>query len=161
MSSIIDLFSQAQLAEAAYADFSNPLVEPRDALQQGDSKFSPSQATTFVDNWEVIDHVPNTAFGFSATIFRNRQSGVYTLAIRGTNASSPADILNDINIIAGDGVAVAQLVDLYNFWQRANTVLGSEYTAAKAIALIDPDNGTVMRQSRHTAHDWATRRDVA
>lgn len=143
MSLITDVFLQTQLAEAAYADFSNPSINPEDTLQQGNSAFSSAQAIAFVSNWEVIDHVPDTASGFSATIFRNRQSGAYTLSVRGTSATSPTDILNDINVIAGDGVAVAQLVDLYNFWQRANTAPGIGYTAAKAVAQLDAGNGTI------------------
>ena len=127
MSTIQSLFQQAQLAEAAYANF-GAFANPVDALTNID--FSPAQATAFVTDWEVADHVPDTAMGFSATIFRNRQTGAYTLAIRGTKATSITDIFNDANIILNDGVAVAQLVSLYNFWQRANTALGSQYTAA-------------------------------
>lgn len=125
------LFTQTQLAEASYADLSDPQTALITALQQGDSKFSFIQASSFANEWDVIDHVSQVASGFSATIFRNRQSGEHTLAIRGSNASSLADILNDINVIAGDGVAVRQLVDLYNFWQRANAALGAEYVAAR------------------------------
>ncbi|MBX9849646.1 MAG: hypothetical protein K2X64_10155, partial [Rhodocyclaceae bacterium] len=143
MSLIIDLSSQIQLAEASYADFSNPQVASVTALQQGESKFSLAQATAFVNKWQVVDHIPDTSTGFSATIFRDTDTGAYTLSVRGTSATSPTDILNDINVIAVDGVAVAQLLDLYNFWQRANTALGSEYTAARAIAQLDPGNGII------------------
>ncbi len=70
MSNIQELFQQAQLAEAAYANFGaigggiitdkNGIIS---ALQVED--FSESQATAFANAWEVIDHAPNTAFGFS------------------------------------------------------------------------------------------------
>jgi hypothetical protein len=78
-----------------------------------------------------VDHIPDTSTGFSATIFRNIHTGARTLAIRGTQPKSLEDIVNDINILAEDGVATAQLIDLYNFWLRANTASGKEYTAAR------------------------------
>ncbi len=141
MSTIQALFQQTQLAEAAYANFFDAAgnlvmtdAQLKTALTTADSKFSPAQATAFVTDWEVADHVPDTAAGFSATIFRNRHTGACTLAIRGSQATSITDILNDVNIILNDGVAVAQLVSLYNFWQRANTALGSQYTAARISA---------------------------
>ena len=37
MSTIQELFQQAQLAEAAYADFSNPNVSTANALQDADN----------------------------------------------------------------------------------------------------------------------------
>jgi hypothetical protein len=48
MSTIQNLFQQAQLAEAAYADFSDPTKTIFDALTTGDGKFSQAQATTFL-----------------------------------------------------------------------------------------------------------------
>jgi hypothetical protein len=46
--------------------------------------FSDAQADAFVKTWQVVDHIPDTASGFSATIFKNRQTGAYSLAIRGS-----------------------------------------------------------------------------
>ena len=52
MISIQDLFQQAQLAEAAYANFSNPDISVRQALiNEG---MSGSQATAFLQNWRVV-----------------------------------------------------------------------------------------------------------
>ena len=95
MSAIQSLFQQAQLAEAAYADFPAFPTSVTDALKG--SGFSDTQAIAFVNEWNVVDHVPDTVTGFSATIFRNRQTGAYALAIRGTRATSLTDILNDTN----------------------------------------------------------------
>lgn len=55
MSTIQNLFQQAQLAEAAYANFLNPGIDPIDALQTGGSTFSLAQATAFVAEWQVVD----------------------------------------------------------------------------------------------------------
>ncbi len=71
-------FELAQLAEATYADLwddtagrvitSNSRVI--EALKAMD--FSPSQATEFTTNWEVVagGHQPNAGTGYSGTLFR-------------------------------------------------------------------------------------------
>ena len=132
MTSNQDLFQQAQLAEAAYAHF-DLFVNPKNALMDADHgmNFSEAQAAAFVLEWEVIDHVPDTQSDFSATIFRNRQSGAYTLAIRGS--TNLADFTEDAALIAADGVAVRQLADLYNYWQRVRTAGGQTYEAAYVV----------------------------
>lgn len=132
MSTIQELFQQAQLAEAAYANFfSNSGVL---LTSDGDvtaaliaEKISPAQAADFVLRWEVVDQIPNTTTGFSATVFRNRDTGAYSLAIRGS--LDIADFTADTRLIATDGVAVSQLVDLFNYWQSLTHV--GEYQAAK------------------------------
>lgn len=84
MSTIQNLFQQAQLAEAAYADFSDPTKTFFDALTTGDGAFSSAQAAAFVTDWSVVNQQPNTVSGFSATLFKNNQTGQYSLAIRGS-----------------------------------------------------------------------------
>jgi len=75
MSTIQNLFQQAQLAEAAYAKFSS-FANPKDALI--DIKFSDVQASDFVNNWRVADQLSNPSTGFSATVFEKleRKNGV-------------------------------------------------------------------------------------
>lgn len=67
MSITTSLFDQALLAEAAYADFSDPLKTKLQALK--DAGFSETQATEFVNNWRVVHHQQNLTSGFSATLF--------------------------------------------------------------------------------------------
>lgn len=129
MTSTQDMFQQAQLAEAAYADFSKVTTSTKQALIN--AGFSDAQATAFVAEWEVIDHVPDTSSGFSATIFRNKQSGGYTLAIRGSTDMN--DFTEDAALIAKDGVAVRQLADLYNYWQCVRTAGNQTYEAAYVV----------------------------
>ena len=131
MNTIEDIFQQAQLAEAAYADFSNPTVSEYQALINGN--FSSAQAADFVAHWKVVDHVPDLESGFSATIFEQLDesgtgTGHFNLAIRGSRQL--IDFAADSALISNQGVAVAQLVDLYNFWQRAQTPAGNSYVAA-------------------------------
>ena len=77
MSAISLLFEHAQFSEAAYANFSGIAglgdTQPfQDRLAA--SGFSNSQAAAFVTQWEVIDHVPDTLGGFSATLFKPKGS---------------------------------------------------------------------------------------
>lgn len=118
MTTIQELFQQAQLAEAAYADFSDPNVSIIAALQNTNNggSFTEAQATEFVKHWKVVNQVPDLASGFSATVFESLDDpGHYSLAIRGS--LQWADFLEDAGIFATDGVAVSQVVDLYNYWQ--------------------------------------------
>ncbi|HNI74602.1 MAG TPA: hypothetical protein PLX65_13935, partial [Accumulibacter sp.] len=94
-------------------------------------EFSIAQATAFANMWEVVDHIPDTAAGFSATIFRNIQTGAYSLAIRGS--TDFADFSADAALIAVDGIAIRQVVDLYNYWQRATTAASLTYQAAQVV----------------------------
>ncbi|HIP67306.1 MAG TPA: hypothetical protein EYH06_01785, partial [Chromatiales bacterium] len=63
----------------------------------------------------------NTGEGFSATVFKHRETGEYTLAIRGTESDLNGiiqDVLRaDIADIGGDGIAVSQALDLFNYYQ--------------------------------------------
>jgi Ca2+-binding RTX toxin-like protein len=139
MNTIQNLFAQAQLAEAAYADLAAAignnakLQEVLDIAfkQTYGGSFSQSQAAAFADEWEVIDHIPDTAAGFSATIFKNIQTGAYSLAIRGS--TDFADFSADAALIAVDGIAIRQVVDLYNYWQRATTAKNLTYQTAQIV----------------------------
>lgn len=146
MSATQNLFEQAQLAEAAYADLtsaigsqSNLLTALNIANQEiyGGS-FSLSQATEFVANWRVVDQYDNSLWGglvgtgFSATIFERLDengigTGIYSLAIRGSQDSS--DFIADTKLITADGIAVSQMVDMYNYWQYMSHT--GEYQVAK------------------------------
>ncbi|ECO7370664.1 hypothetical protein FXR79_04495 [Campylobacter coli] len=46
--------------------------------------FSPLQAKQFFSRYDLLKHCPNTNSGFSATLFQNKETKEYTLAIRGT-----------------------------------------------------------------------------
>ena len=147
MTLIADFFQKAQLSEASYAVFDASVFENNpDALRerllaannsQFKGTFSDSQATAFVSRWRVVDQytAPPFAFGvggtgFSGTLFQNIQSGGYVFAVRGTEPGF-ADLVADISDIVVDGVAMDQLVDMYNYWQRLTTSPGVAYAAAR------------------------------
>lgn len=134
-----NFFELAQLAEASYADFwddaTNQLITDRsrveialiDLQSDGKYKFSETQAEEFTNNWSVIAHQPNTTSGYSSTLFQNKD-GSYVLAFRGTEGVTSDDLWQeDIANIVIDGIAIDQIVDLYNEWQRISQ---SSYHAA-------------------------------
>jgi pimeloyl-ACP methyl ester carboxylesterase len=128
MSNIADYFTQAELSLAAYAELTTGRPNIEGLKEAG---MTQTQAEHFADEWSVIDQLADTSSGFSATIFKNNTTGKYTLAIRGSTLDQYGqDFLRDYQLIAHDGVAARQLVDQYNFWQRANTAAGATYTAA-------------------------------
>jgi hypothetical protein len=57
-------------------------------------RFSATQAEDFVAHWEVVSHQQNTASGFSATLFKNKDSGEYVYAVRGTEGPDYDDLLS-------------------------------------------------------------------
>ncbi len=75
MNTIQNLFQQAELAEATYADFSlaRPVkVALTDTATGGG--FSASQADDFIKHWRVVSQQPDTLTGFSATVFQNKDT---------------------------------------------------------------------------------------
>lgn len=99
MNTIQTLFQQAQLAEAAYVDFTNYLDNPVAALTNPNlgGKFSESQATAFATRYQVVNQFTasggllGSGSGFSATLFLDTTTGQYTFAARGTEPG-PTDL---------------------------------------------------------------------
>ena len=149
MSTIQDIYQQAQLAEAAYANFviGSGLIATRDELKTAleAEGMSTAQATEFITHWKVVDQYTATAWGgltdgsgFSATVFEKLDAngngtGQYSFAARGTQVGlwppTTADLSADIGDIVADGIALDQVVDMYNYWQSLNT--SGVYQAAK------------------------------
>lgn len=146
MNTITSVFEQAQLAEAAYADFWNKQtnsimtskIQVQAALEAND--FSTAQATEFLNNWQVVDHVPDLGSGFSATVFESLDNpGQYSLAIRGSTPSQlGTDFIVDMNLITADGIAIRQLVDLYNFEQRGQVLFGAFRNSENTTSIATP-----------------------
>jgi Ca2+-binding RTX toxin-like protein len=129
MSTIPDLFQQAQLSEAAYANFidsaGNLLTTDADviaALRGRD--FGESQAIAFVQSWRIVSQFSESGVssnGFSATLIErldaNQQpTGQYTLAIRGSN--DIRDFVGADLDLAVTGLARNQLVSMLNYVLR-------------------------------------------
>lgn len=145
MTDALRLFDLAQLAEASYADFTSS--DKKQALK--DEGFSETQATEFLTHWQVVNQMPDTIHGFSATLFQRvdsdpltgAQAGDYAFAIRGSTPDNLGiDFQIDASDIFADGIALDQMVDMYNYWQQLTTPVGQSYQRA---ALL-PVNGNIV-----------------
>lgn len=140
--SIEKTMMMAELSEASYADFSVALQSDGSYLRSrvknaitniggAGNGFSNTQASDFVSRWRVVDHLPNTITGFSATVFESiANPGSFVLATRGTElllSQFYQDVLlADIADIGADGIALNQAIDLFNYYQRLTTPTGSQ-----------------------------------
>jgi hypothetical protein len=166
MSIIQDLFQQSQLAEAAYANFSSNTgvlltneIDVKAALTTGEGKFSLTQAADFIKHWQVVDSLPDTGSGFSATLFESLDNpGVYSYAIRGTAQPLQDLLLADGQGIVRNGLAISQIVDMYNDWKRINTPAGSTYQAAQLVTL--QAETTALSQGLISLADLRARPDI-
>jgi hypothetical protein len=146
----------AQMAEASYANFSAAeqpdgsyqIDDVNTALQRigtEDNKpddpekgFSLAQAELLTDKWEVVHHQPNTDSGFSATLFKSTDPGSpqpYVLAIRGTEPGMQDLVITDGSDIVVDGLAIDQIVDMWNYWKQLTTPQGVSFTGSRLVTL--------------------------
>jgi hypothetical protein len=112
--------------------------------QQKPDVWPADRAAEFGRHWRVVAHEPNTASGFSGTVFEriNPQPGEqrYVIAMRGTEASNListeayADLASaDFFDLVADGLAWKQIIDMYNWWQRITTSPTATYKEAVAV----------------------------
>ena len=139
-----DIYQLTQLAEASYADFwlsgAEKVVTPDmvlGRLERLSPKIKGDQATSITSQWSVASHQKNTENGFSATLFHAKDSNnpdQYVLAFRGTETglTTVYDDLADADLldIVRDGLAMDQIVDMYNYWQQLKAPKGSAYQVA-------------------------------
>lgn len=148
MSTIQNLFQQAQLAEAAYANFfdnSGNLVTTvaklTGALTTGGMKFSAAQAAAFAADWSVVSQQPNTSNGFSATVFKNNATGEYVFAARGTEPPAIfTDWATNLGDVGSDGIAISQGLDMFNYYQQLIGASGAPVAQYKDIPSLHPDD---------------------
>jgi hypothetical protein len=97
-----------------------------DPLLAGATRFSVEQAKWFTTHYEIVTNYPNDSSGFSATLFRNRDTGEYTLSFRSTEYQFQAQggryERDGSDATDGDisehGYALAQLSSMENFPPR-------------------------------------------
>ena len=114
-------YDLASLAEASYVLFeqmkADETLEFALTNKELEGNFSATQVADFVQEWSVAAYQPNTASGFSATLFQNA-NGSYFYAIRGTEQPIEDLLVTDGMDIATDGLAIDQIADMYNDWMR-------------------------------------------
>ncbi|MBK9160234.1 MAG: hypothetical protein IPM27_01455 [Nitrosomonadales bacterium] len=102
----------------------------------GATRMTASQADYFLQNYEIVDQLSNTASGFSATLMRNTTTGEYTLSMRSTEYADPdqgGDWLRDglpgaDGEINSYGFALGQILDMEDY-----------YTQLKSTGLLPAD----------------------
>ncbi|MES9974291.1 MAG: hypothetical protein ABW094_08525 [Candidatus Thiodiazotropha sp.] len=141
------------LAEASYARFDKVDFtiddQVRVALQRigtdenesddPDKGFSLTQAELFTEKWEVVHHQPDTDSGFSATLFKSTDASSdqpYVLAIRGTDGYRDLVITDGSDIVV-DGLALDQIVDLWNYWKSLTTPQGETFVGSRLVTIAD------------------------
>jgi len=91
---------------------------------QGATRLTTTQIAWFKANYDIVTHYPNDATGFSATLFKNKLTGEYTLSFRSTEyqlAGKGGDYERD-GVDAADGeisqkgFALAQLSSMEDFY---------------------------------------------
>ena len=96
---------------------------PSDSILASATRFTDRQIDWFTRNYEIVTHYPNDNTGFSCTLFRNKESGEYTLSFRSTEFQ-PRDKGGDYERdgksaadgdISDRGFALAQLSSMKNF----------------------------------------------
>ena len=113
MTMFAEYLNHAELAMAAYADLASgsPDIE---ALKHPDVGMSPTQATSFAENWRVIDQQTD-ANGFSATVFQHKDGGQYHLSFRGTDNAFDWGDDADLGV---NGAAHQQVMSMVNYYYR-------------------------------------------
>ena len=161
---INDLSTNAQLSMAAYGSFDPDMNvdTERYFLALIDAENGPgmseAQAKAFIGlradgtrdpadpnkGFEIVHHEPNDGSGFSATVFRDRKSGKYHFAIRGTEQFVLDLVLADLVQIGLTGAAVAQIVAMYNYYQRLIAPEGPGQQVTQIQSLVDPNEGEIQ-----------------
>jgi Ca2+-binding RTX toxin-like protein len=146
MTDISKLFSDAELALAAYADLlQGSLADQRARLEA--AGLSAKQAEEFARRYPTVvaqfnDTPAEGGLGtsFSATVFKDA-SGNLTLAIRGTLEAG--DFLPTDANIQNDGVGYDQVVAMWNWWQRVSNVANASVTQYRLLpAPVDASHAT-------------------
>ena len=80
-------------------------------------EFGEIQTQRFFSRYDLLIHQPNTESGFSATLFQNKETKEYTLAIRGTEPSDTGDLKTDARMALGY-IPQGQYNDMLRFYNQ-------------------------------------------
>jgi hypothetical protein len=137
--SVSDLYWYARLAQAAYVRFGLGQISSVDATREAvaQERLAQSLADQMFgagnESWAVFAepfHDNDSSSGFAATLFRGG-TGEKVLAIRGTETSLIAPVYKDL--LKADfaeigflGIALSQVVDLFNYVERLRAPASDE-----------------------------------
>jgi len=154
MSAITRYFEEAELALSSYSGLTSGMSTDDyvDALQKNGDGLSPTQATSFAENWEVVTQYDDTSApdglgtSLNATVFRDAD-GSLSLAFRGSQEVNGDWLPTDANI-AFRGAGYDQIIAMYNWWQRVSAPAGqavAQYELRQVLQGVDPvPDGSVL-----------------
>ena len=138
MNTIQDMFQQAQLAAAAYTNLASVTTSTTPSQlalilsnPDLDGKFTQAAAAEFVLHWRVVDQYTASGgllgqgSGFSGTVFESLDNpGQFVFAARGSEKSLTDWGPTNLGDVGADGIAIAQGIDMYNYYLRLATASG-------------------------------------
>ncbi len=115
MKTVEDIYEGALLSEFAYAnlvhsDEENSFAHNKNALIE--KKFTHARSDYVLQKYSILYHYPNDKTGLSFTLFQNKDTQKYTIAIRGTD--NLADMISNSGIVIGAPLAEQQTLSLAN-----------------------------------------------
>ncbi|MEZ5615817.1 MAG: hypothetical protein R3E35_11455 [Rhodocyclaceae bacterium] len=125
MTTINDIYINALLADAAYANDLQDNDAGGDLARKLSPRMTQPQAAIIAANFSVVSHIESSdvlGSGFDATVWQGNAGTSYAgkiyVSMQGTQG--PGDFLSDIDL-ATNGAARAQYVDMVNWWLRITT----------------------------------------
>lgn len=106
--------------------------------------FSPLQSKRFFEKYDLLKHCPNTESGFSATLFQNKETKEYTLAIRGTEPSDTGDLKTDARMALGY-IPQGQYNDMLRFYNQCKAKYPA-MTESKSLNIAGHSLGGALTQ---------------
>ena len=100
--------------------------------------------------------------GFSATLFKSKDANTaqpYVLAIRGTDGNQDL-IVTDGSDIMVDGLAIDQIVDLWNYWKSLITPKGQTFVGSQLVTLKDETVALTLANAGQYIHGFEMAADV-
>ena len=110
--------------------------------------FSPLQAKRFFEKYDLLKHCPNTESGFSATLFQNKETKEYTLAIRGTElklSQAWQDIITTDGSLLLSSTPLEQYNDMLRFYNQCKTKYPA-MTESKSLNIAGHSLGGALTQ---------------
>lgn len=148
LDTIKDFTETDQIQTALKAGANHPELigkTANDPLLPGATRFTDTQAQWFTANYTIVTHYPNDASGFSATLFKNKTTGEYTLSFRSTEYATQAKggdwerdgIDGADGDISSKGFALGQLSSMETFY--SNLKQGKVYDSTTGTFVVSSD----------------------
>ena len=140
MNNTNELFNNAELALAAYAELNSNQETSLQVQALKAAGMSESQANAFSERYpDIVSQFTDPFTGFSATIFKSSE-GELTLAIRGTEFG-PFDLSTDEDILT-HGAGYDQIIAMVNWWKKISAPAGTMVEQYELAIYIEQEGDT-------------------